>query len=39
METEPSEGRLKYLDQDFEVRVRDSNAQWSGWVSGKIIRV
>jgi hypothetical protein len=39
METEPRENRLKYLDQNFEVRVRDSNGQWSNWVSGRVIRV
>ena len=39
METEPSEGKLKYLDQNYEVRVRDSNGQWSDWTSGKVVRV
>ena len=39
LEEEPRESRLKYLDQDFEVRVRDTNGQWSEWVSGKIVRV
>ena len=39
MEEEPRESRLKYLDQDFEVRVRDTNNQWSERVSGRVIRV
>ena len=39
MEEEPSEGRLKYLDQDYEVRVRDNNGQWSEWTTGTVIRV
>jgi len=39
LEEEARESRLKYLDQDFEVRVRDTNDQWSEWVEGKVIRV
>lgn len=39
LEKEPSEGKLKYLDQDYEMRVRDSNGQWSEWTSGTIVRV
>ena len=39
MEEEPRESRLKYLDQDYEVRVRDSNGQWSDWTSGTVVRV
>lgn len=39
MEEEPSEGRLKYQDQRYEVRVLDTNGQWSEKVTGNIIRV
>jgi|TARA_R110002074_G_scaffold106578_2_gene230204 hypothetical protein len=39
LEKEPSEGKLRYLDQDYEVRVRDSNGQWSESTSGFIVRV
>ena len=39
METEPRESRLKYLDQNYEIRVRDSDGQWSDWTSGTIVRV
>ena len=39
LEEEPRENRLKYLDQDYEVRVQDSNGQWSNTVRGSIIRV
>jgi hypothetical protein len=39
LEEEPRENRLKYLDQDYEVRIQDSNGQWSNTVRGSIIRV
>ncbi|WP_421803156.1 TraQ conjugal transfer family protein [Flagellimonas sp.] len=39
LEEEPRESRLKYLDQDFEVRVRDTNGQWSERVTGRVVRV
>ena len=39
LEEEARESRLKYLDQDFEVRVRDTNNQWSERVAGRVIRV
>ncbi|PIB37675.1 TraQ conjugal transfer family protein [Maribacter sp. 4G9] len=39
LEEEPRESRLKYLDQDFEVRVRDTNGQWSDKVTGRVVRV
>lgn len=39
MEEEARESRLKYLDQDFEVRVRDTNGQWSERVTGRVVRV
>lgn len=39
METEPGEGKLKYLDQNYEVRVQDSNGQWSNKITGVIARV
>lgn len=39
LEEEPRESRLKYLDQDFEVRVRDTNGQWSDRVTGRVVRV
>ena len=39
LEEEPSEGKLKYLDQPYEVRVRDTNGQWSETIAGNIIRV
>lgn len=39
LEEEPRESRLKYLDQDFEVRVRDTNGQWSERVAGRVVRV
>ncbi|KAA2215754.1 TraQ conjugal transfer family protein [Maribacter flavus] len=39
LEEEPSEGRLKYLDQEYEVRVMDTNGQWSETATGLIMRV
>ena len=39
METEPRESRLKHLDQPYEVRVRDSDGQWSDWTFGSVVRV
>ncbi len=39
LEQEPKENRLRYLDQDYEVRVQDSNGQWSTKVRGTIVRV
>ncbi len=39
LEEEPSEGKLKYLDQPYEVRVMDTNGQWSDTATGNIIRV
>ena len=39
LEEEARESRLKYLDQDFEVRVRDTNGQWSDKVRGRVVRV
>ncbi len=39
LEEEPSEGKLKYQDQRYEVRVLDTNGQWSEKVTGNIIRV
>jgi hypothetical protein len=39
MEEEPSEGKLKYLDQRYEVRVQDSNGQWSDVERGEVQRV
>lgn len=39
LEEEARESRLRYLDQDFEVRVRDTNEQWSEVTLGKVIRV
>jgi hypothetical protein len=39
LEEEARESRLRYLDQDFEVRVRDTNGQWSEVAFGKVIRV
>ncbi len=39
MEEEAKERDLRYLDQDFEIRVRDSNNQWSEPFTGKIVRV
>ena len=39
LEKEPSEGKLRYLDQRYEVRVRDSNGQWSESTEGVIVRV
>jgi len=39
LEVEPSEGKLRYLDQSYEVRVLDTNGQWSEKTTGNIIRV
>jgi len=39
MEEEPSEGKLKYLDQNYEVRVQDTNGQWSDVDRGRVQRV
>jgi len=39
LEEEPSEGRLRYQDQLYEVRVMDTNGQWSEKATGNIIRV
>ncbi|UWX54331.1 hypothetical protein NYZ99_15440 [Maribacter litopenaei] len=39
LEEEPSEGRLKYLDQEYEVRVMDTNNHWSITYTGRIARV
>lgn len=39
LEEEPSEGKLRYQDQRYEVRVLDTNGQWSEKVTGNIIRV
>lgn len=39
LEEEPSEGKLKYLYQPYEVRVMDTNGQWSDKITGNIIRV
>lgn len=39
MEEEPSEGKLRYQDQPYEVRVMDTNGQWSDKTTGNIIRV
>ncbi|ASV32374.1 MULTISPECIES: TraQ conjugal transfer family protein [Maribacter] len=39
MEEEPSEGKLRYLDQRYEVRVQDSNGEWSDVEMGTVQRV
>jgi hypothetical protein len=39
MEEEPSEGKLRYLDQRYEVRVQDSNGEWSDVEKGTVQRV
>ena len=39
LEEEPSEGKLRYQDQPYEVRVMDTNGQWSDTATGNIIRV
>jgi len=39
LEEEPKEKDLRYLDQDYEVRVKDSNGQWSDSFRGSIVRV
>lgn len=37
LETEPREKKLKYLNQKYEVRVLDTNGQWSTRATGNII--
>ncbi|SFZ94835.1 hypothetical protein SAMN05428642_105125 [Flaviramulus basaltis] len=39
LETMGKENDLKYLDQRYEVRIQDSNGQWSETERGSIIRV
>ena len=39
LEEESSEGKLRYQDQPYEVRVMDINQQWSDTATGNIIRV
>lgn len=39
LEEKPSEGKLRYLDQRYEVRVEDNNGQWSDVEKGTIQRV
>ena len=39
LETRGKENDLKYLDQRYEVRIQDSNGQWSETERGSIIRV
>ena len=39
IEEEPSEGKLRYQDQPYEVGVKDTNGQWSEKATGNIIRV
>ncbi|WP_026810548.1 TraQ conjugal transfer family protein [Arenibacter latericius] len=39
LEEEPKESKLRYLDQDYEIRVQDSNGQWSDVIRGTIVRV
>lgn len=39
LEEESSDGKLRYQDQPYEVRVMDTNGQWSNTGTGHIIRV
>ena len=39
LEEEPKENRLRYLDQDFEIEVQDSDGIWSEKSFGAVIRV
>ncbi len=39
LEEEARESRLRYLDQDFEIEVQDSDGIWSDKSSGAVIRV
>ena len=39
LEKEGKERDLRYLDQRYEVRIQDSNGQWSEKATGSIIRV
>ncbi|NKI28202.1 hypothetical protein HCG49_16740 [Arenibacter sp. 6A1] len=39
LEKEGKERDLKYQDQNFEVRVKDTNGQWSAKKTGRVIRV
>jgi hypothetical protein len=39
LEEENRESRLRYLDQDFEIEVQDSDGIWSDKSFGSVIRV
>ncbi|MCM4166597.1 hypothetical protein KCTC52924_03537 [Arenibacter antarcticus] len=39
LEEEPKESKLRYQDQPYQVRVIDSNGQWSEKATGNIIRI